>query len=239
MESKLAELVDRLKNAAGANLQSVVLFGSAVTGEFREGHSDLNILCLLEHATTNELSPLCATIGWWIAEGNPAPLVFTYDELTRSAHLSAIEMFDLKSHHRILFGPDWLESFRPPLHLHRLQVERQLHRERLRLRQALLAAPDKRKAQWAVMLSSASRFCTLFRHAIMAAGEPQPNTKREAVTAMAAWTGADPSGFEAVLDYREGKRTRRKIDLEAALHAYVEFVTLAANETTRRFADLR
>ena len=239
MESKLAEFVNRLQAAAGENLQSVVLFGSAVTGEFYAEHSDLNILCLLDHTSTNELSPLHATIAWWIDEGNPAPLVFTYDELTRSAHLSAIEMFDLKSHYRILFGPDWLENFQPPLHLHRSQVERQLHRERLRLRQAILAAPEKPRAHFAVMLSFASRFCTLFRHAIMAAGEPQPHSKRESVAAMAVWTGADPSGFEAVLDYREGKRKPRQIDIEAAFHAYLEFVTLAANETTRRFAELR
>lgn len=239
METKLAEFVNRLKDAAGENLQSVVLFGSAVAGEFYAEHSDLNILCLLEHTTTKELSPLHATVAWWIEEGNPVPLIFTYEELSRSAHLSAIEMFDLKAYHRILFGPDWLETFQPPLHLHRSQVERQLHRERLKLRQAILAAPDKPKAHFEIMLSFASRLCTLFRHAVMAAGEPPPHTKRESVAAIAAWTGADPAGFDAVLNFREGKRKPRGIDLEAAVHAYLEFVTLAANEVTRRFAHLR
>ncbi|MGH9737008.1 MAG: hypothetical protein ACRD4X_00255 [Candidatus Acidiferrales bacterium] len=239
MESKLAELVSRLQTAAGENLRSVVLFGSAVAGEFYAEHSDLNILCLLDRTSSVQLAQLHPAIAWWLAEGNPAPLVFTYEELTRSAHLSAIEMFDLKSNHRILFGPDWLEDFRPPLQLHRLQVERQLHRERLNLRQAILASPVKPKAHFDIMLSFASRFCTLFRHAVMAAGEPPPQTKRESVAAMAAWTGADPSGFEAVLDFREGKRKPRQIDFEAALHSYVEFITLAAYDATRRFAQLR
>ncbi|MGH9689044.1 MAG: hypothetical protein ACRD5K_18375 [Candidatus Acidiferrales bacterium] len=239
MESKLAELVNRLQEAAGENLRSVVLFGSAVAGEFYAEHSDLNILCLLDRTSSVELAQLHPAIAWWLGEGNPAPLVFTYEELTRSAHLSAIEMFDIKTHHRILFGPDWLDNFQPPLQLHRLQVERQLHRERLNLRQAILAAPEKPKAYLEVMLSSTSRFCTLFRHAVMAAGERPPNTKRESVAAMAAWTGADPSGFEAILDCKEGKRKPRQIDLEAALHSYVEFVTLAANETSRRFAQFR
>jgi hypothetical protein len=239
METKLAELVNRLQAAAGENLQSVVLFGSAVAGEFSAEHSNLNILCLLERMGATDLSQLRPALAWWIDEGYPAPLVFTFEELCRSAHLFAVEMFDIRNHHRILFGPDWLEKFQPPLQLHRLQVERELHRERLRLRQAILAASEKPPAQFEIMVSSASRFCALFRHAVMAAGEPQPQTKREAVGVIAAWTGADPSGFEAILDYREGKRKRRQIDLEAALHSYIEFVALAADEVTRRFGELR
>lgn len=239
METTLAEFVNRLQTAAGENLQSIVLFGSAVAGEFSAEHSNLNILCLLERTASAELSQLRPAVAWWLDEGYPVPLVFTYEEFCRSAHLFAIEAFDIKNYHRILFGPDWLENFRPSLQLHRLQVERELHRERLRLRQAVLAASEKPQAQIGLMLSSVSRFCSLFRHAVMAAGEPQPQTKREAVAAIAAWTGADPSGFDAILEYREGKRKRRKIDIEAALHAYLEFVVLAANEVTRRLAQRR
>ncbi len=236
MESKLAELVSRLQTATGENLQSVVLFGSAVAGEFSAEHSNLNILCLLERASASDLLRLRPAVAWWTEQGNPAPMIFTLEELRRSAHLFAIELFDIKNHHRILFGPDWLENFQVPLRLHRLLVESELHSYAITLRQEILAAPEKLQSRFDVMRSSVSRFCALFRHAAMAAGEPQPQSKRESVAAMAAWTGADPSGFEAVLDYREGKRKLRQIDLEAALHSYLEFVTLAAGEATRRFS---
>lgn len=239
LEAKLAEFVNRLKDAAGDNLRSVVLYGSAVSGEFCEGHSDLNILCLLENLATTDLAQLHPAVNWWIEEGNRAPLLFKFDELARSADLFAIEMFDIKNNHRLLFGPDWLENFHLPLQLHRLQVERDLHLERLKLRQAVLSAPQKPKTQLEIMLSSISRFCTLFRHAVTAAGEPAPQSKRESVAAIASWTGADPSGFESILDFREGKRKRRQIDLEATLHSYLEFVELAANEVDRRFAAHR
>jgi hypothetical protein len=239
MEAKLAEFVTRLQGAAGENLRSVVLYGSAVAGEFCKGHSDLNILCLLESLDAADLAQLQPTVSWWIGEGNRAPLLFKYDELVRSAGLFAVELFDVRNHHRVLFGPDWLENFQPPLDFHRLQVARELHRERLALRQSLLAAPDKSKAHLEIMLSSISRLCALFRHAVMATGEPAPRTKRAAVAAIAAWTGADPSGFEAILDYREGKRPRRQIDLEPSLHSYLAFVELAANEVDRRFSQLR
>jgi predicted nucleotidyltransferase len=239
LEAKLVEFVNRLKDAAGENLRSVVLYGSAVSGEFCENHSDVNILCLLESLATADLAQIHPAVSWWIEEGNRAPLFFKPDELARSADLFAIEMLDIKTNHRLLFGPDWLENFQLPLQLHRLQVERELHLERLNLRRAILAAPDNSKTQLEIMMSSISRLCTLFRHAVMAVGEPVPQNKRESVAAVASWTGADPSGFESILDYREGKRKRRQIDLEAALHSYLEFVELAANEVDRRFAARR
>jgi len=239
LEAKLAEFVNRLKDAAGENLRSVVLHGSAVSGEFCEGFSDLNILCLLESLATVDLAQIHPAVSWWIEEGNCAPVLFKFDELARSAHLFALEMVDIKNDHRVLFGPDWLEDFQPPLHLHGLQTVRELHLERLKLRQAILAAPQKSKAQLDVMLSSVSRFCTLFRHSVMAAGDPVPQTKREAVAAIASWTGADPSGFEVILDFREGQRKRRQIDIEASLHSFVEFAELAANEADRRLAARR
>ena len=50
METKLSELVARLKSAVGDNLKAVVLYGSAATGEFQGQHSDLNVLCVLDRA---------------------------------------------------------------------------------------------------------------------------------------------------------------------------------------------
>jgi len=54
-ETKLTELVNRLKEFAGANLECVILFGSAARGDFREGHSDLNVVCILHSLSVEEL----------------------------------------------------------------------------------------------------------------------------------------------------------------------------------------
>ena len=126
MESKLAELVERLKSAAHDNLRAVVLYGSAVTGEFLAEHSDLNILCVVERAGSADLENLHAVAEWWIRQKNAAPLIFTFEELRRSADVFAIELLDMKSHHRMLVGEDFLANFEVPLQLHRLQVEREL-----------------------------------------------------------------------------------------------------------------
>jgi len=234
MESKLTELVQKLNTAAGDNLRAIVLFGSAATGEFLAAHSDLNILCILERAGAAELENLHDVTSWWVRQRNPVPLVFTLEELRRSADIFAIELFDIQQSHRMLYGNDFLAAFEVPLHLHRLQVERELRTGWLRLRQAILTAPHDNKVLLGIMLDSISTFCTLFRHALLAMDQPMAASKREAVEQVAVLTGANPSAFQAILDLREGKRKHGEIDVEATLQTYLEFVEVVTDEVDRR-----
>jgi predicted nucleotidyltransferase len=234
MEAKLKELVERVKAAAGDNVKAIVLYGSGAAGEYSAGHSDLNILCIAERAGSAELEALHPVAEWWARAGNPPPLIFTLDELHRSADVFAIELLDMKQRHRILLGEDFLAQFEVPMKFHRLQVERELRTDWLRLRVAILTAPKKRNVHLGIMLQSVSTFCSLFRHALLAMGQPMPETKRQAVDALAAMTGADPTAFHAILDLREGKRKEGKIDVEEALHSYLDFVELVTNEVDRR-----
>jgi hypothetical protein len=234
MEAKLKELVERVKTVAADNVKTLVLFGSGAAGEYSAGHSDLNILCIVERAGSAELEALHPVAEWWARAGNPPPLVFTMDELRRSADVFAVELLDMKQRHRILLGEDFLEQFNVPMNLHRLQVERELRTDWLRLREAILTAPQKRNVSLGIMLQSVSTFCALFRHALLALGQPMPETKRQAVEALATMTGADPTAFFSVLDVREGKRKENKIVVEEALHSYLEFVELVTNEVDRR-----
>ncbi len=235
METKLSELVSRLKSAAGENLKAVVLYGSAATAEFQSQHSDVNVLCLLGRTALADLERLHFVAEWWINEKNPTPVIFTHEELMRSADVFAIELLDMKHRHRMLFGEDFLEKMEVPLKLHRLQVERELRANWMRLRQAIVAAEPKKRSHLGIMLSSLPTFCVLFRHALIGLGQPEPHTKREAVDGVAALTGANASGFQSILEFRAGKFKERDIDVEAVLQTYLEFVEIVTNEVDRRF----
>src|SRR5579864_3778985 len=103
MEKDLNALVEKLKKAAGANLTSVVLFGSAAGGQYQPKHSDLNVLCTLERLDGAALEALRPPVEWWVAKGNPHVLMFTMDELRCSADVFAIELLDIKARHKVLF----------------------------------------------------------------------------------------------------------------------------------------
>ena len=171
---------------------------------------------------------------WWIRRGHRPPLVFTLEELRRSADIFTIELLDMKSHHRILFGEDVLAEISVPLHYHAIQVERELRTDWLRLRQAMLAAPKKPKVYLELMVSSFSAFAALFRHALIALGEAPAESKREAIDRIAQFAGADPAGFHAILGIREGKGKEREIDVEKTLNQYFAFVEAVTDKFDRQ-----
>jgi hypothetical protein len=236
-DSKLDELVQKLKAAASDNLQAVILYGSAATEEFHSKHSDLNILCMVEQADAAHLEALHGPVEWWIRRGQRPPLVFTLEELRRSADIFTIELLDMKSRHRILLGENVLAEISVPLHYHAIQVERELRTDWLRLRQAILAAPKKSKVYLELMVSSFSAFAALFRHALLALGEAPAETKREAIDRIAQFAGADPAGFQTILGLREGKSSARDIDVEKTLNQYFAFVEAVTEKFDRRLDE--
>src|ERR1700747_2879109 len=122
-EEKLTEVVRRLQEAAGENLQSVVLYGSAARGDFHTHKSDLNLLCVLKSTKAAELSRIASWVRGWCGQlREPAPRIFTHEELIHSADVFAIELLDIGEAHRVLFGDDPVASIEVPMNLHRRRV---------------------------------------------------------------------------------------------------------------------
>lgn len=233
IDPKLNELVRKLTGAAGANLKSVILYGSAATEELHAKHSDLNLLCVVEQADAAHLEALHGAVQWWVRRGQRAPLVFTMDELRRTADIFAIELLDMKARHRVLHGEDVVTGLEVPMRFHTVQVERELRTNWLRLRQAVLVAPPKPKIYLELMTSSFSSFAALFRHALIALGEPPAETKREAIDRIAKFAAVDPSGFQAALAFREGKLKERDVDVEKTMNQYFTFVETVTEQFFR------
>jgi hypothetical protein len=242
MDAELATLVKDLEQAAGANLLSVILYGSAASGEFQAKHSDLNVLCLFDRLDAGVLSGISATTRAWTQKGHPAPLVFAARELVRAADIFAIELVDIKASHQVLHGADLVASIEVPMALHHLQVERELRQNLVRLREHYLARPKPREAVLELMTSSISSFTTLFRHAAIALGMPlaEPEKrlrKRAVVDHLAAALKFDARPFHAILDVREGKLARREIDVDATFREYLAGVDRVVDEVDRRLEE--
>jgi len=235
-ENDLKELVARLQEAAGDNLQAVVLYGSAADHEFHEQHSDLNVLCLLHRVSGTELAKLQPTGLWWSRKGHPSPLVFTLDELRHSADVFAIELLDMKRQHRMVWGEDFFDQLDVPMSMHRLQVERELRTSVVRLRQAFLRSRGRRGELTDLMIASASSFTALFRHSLIALGETPPESRREVANRLAAIAGFAPAAFLDVLDLREGKQGAGEINAERVFEEYLDAVARVAEEMDRRLA---
>jgi hypothetical protein len=232
-EKDLNELVARLKQAAGSNLSAVVLYGSAVDHDFHE-HSDLNVLCLLHRLEGAVLESLRPAGVWLSHKGHPPPLILTLAELRNSADVFSIELLDMKARHRMLEGEDFLAELQVPMAQHKLQVERELRVNVMRLRQSYLRIAGRRSELAELLIASASSFGTLFRHVLIALGQEAPSSAREAADRLAKLFAVSAAPFHLVLDLREGKSAGGEMNLEAVFAPYLDLVTRVAEEIDRR-----
>src|ERR1700691_2282346 len=188
-EKKINDFVSRLRTAAGANLESVILFGSAVAGHFHPEFSNVNLFCVIRDSSFSALEALAPAVKWWDAQKQPPPLFMTRDEIERSVDVFTIELIDMQQHHRVLFGEDVVQGLSIPAKLHSIQVEYELREKLALLRQHLVLAAGNDSRMWEVLLRSVSSFATLFRHALIVLGRPAPAGKREAVQTLATQIG--------------------------------------------------
>ena len=114
-EKRLNEFVDRLRQAAGDNLESVVLYGSAVSGEYDPEFSNINLLCFLRDTSYPKLQGLAPTVEGWFKDGHRPPLFITREELERSTDVFVIELMDIRRQHKVLFGPDYVGTLEIPM----------------------------------------------------------------------------------------------------------------------------
>jgi len=224
-EKQIDEFVGRMRQAAGENLQSVILYGSAASGEFHAEFSNVNLLCVLREASYATLNALAPAVDWWTRQKRHVPLVLTGEELQRSADVFSIELLDMKQRHRVLFGTDVLATLTIPMHFHRAQLEYELREKTILLRER----------------GSLSTFVTLFRHSLIALGQTPPESKRETIQALAQRIQFDPSAFVQLLDIREQKADEKQFDAADVFARYLAAIqqVTAAVDRMLDSAELR
>jgi predicted nucleotidyltransferase len=232
IKEDLDQFVERLQAAAGPNVESVVLYGSAARSDFNEQYSDLNLLVVLSETRGASLDQLVPLVEWWTKKRQQRPPLFiTEDELRTSADVFAIETLDIKESHRVLAGRDVVASIEVPMNLHRVQLEHELRTVLLKLRQHyLLARNDEHELQHA-LAKSASSIMTLFRHALIALGKPVSDSRRGVVAQIAELDGIDGAPLNAALDLREGRRVEAGID--TLYHRYMDSVAALVRHIDR------
>jgi Nucleotidyltransferase domain len=231
-EKKIEDFVRRLRAAAGTNLESVILFGSAVAGDFHPEFSNVNLFCVLRDSSFNALQTIAPAVKWWDGQKQPPPLFMTRQEIERSTDVFTIELIDMQQHHRVIFGTDVLQGLSIPADLHRLQVEYELREKLALLRQHSVLASGNDSRLWEVLLRSVSSFATLFRHVLLVLGHGAPIGKREAVLALSKQIAFDPSAVLQVLDVRERRSNHKNLDVADVFSRYlaaVEQVTTAVD----------
>ena len=202
VEHKLSELIERSKKAFGSRLVAIVLYGSAAGDDWNKDSSDLNVLCVLDRLSHEELGAAEPVLRWWEEAGNPPPLFLTSEEVRSSTDCFPMEFRDMQEHRRVLLGPDLISDLQVDNKFYRAQVEHELRAKQLRLRQRAAEVLSQPLRLERLMVDSVSTFCVLGRHALILSGRPPRWKKREVVDALSSALGRRLTAIDEILAIR-------------------------------------
>lgn len=183
------ELAERIQQQPGVKTRCIMLYGSAATGDHLGQKSDYNVLVVLERLDVDVLDALAPVVALWMRGKNPPPMLFTLDQLRRSADVFPIELTDIREHHKLLAGENVLADLAVEKNHLRLQLERELRTRLIALRQRYLGVAGRPQEVLALMLDSLSTFLVLFRAALRLFQDTVPPGKLDALAALAPHVG--------------------------------------------------
>jgi predicted nucleotidyltransferase len=221
LEAALTRLVGALRSAFEAELQAVVLYGSAAVDDFLPGESDVNLLVLLREVTPAALRRAKRPLDLWPDEPDLIPLFLSPPELAASADVFPIELLDMRDRHRLLWGEDPLRGLEVDPAALRRQLESELRGKWLRLRQAYLRDSGDPVALRSLMRESLSTFQALFAAALRLHGDPEPPHRHELFARAWEVFDLDATVLERAVAVKEGHPGWPDTEMESAFERYI------------------
>lgn len=178
---------EQVRKAFGARLLSVVLYGSAASGDYVHGRSDLNLALVLETVALEDLERCRPFLDGWRKDGIALPLLLTPTDIQRSADIFPVEFLDICEYHVLLHGADFFADLDIDPRYLRFQVEHELKAKILSLREAYLGGLDRGTPEALVeelFETSVPSVIALGRNLLRASGQRPPTRRRDAPAAL-------------------------------------------------------
>lgn len=202
MRNQFEAFIDDLRATHGRNLASVILYGSAATGDYVQEVSDFNILIALDKITPRDLRQAHASVREWAKLGQPVPVYFTVSELQNAADVFPIEFHQMETARKVLYGKDVLADVTISDKYLRHQVEYELRSKLILLRRQYIPASASVEGLKSLMAESLASFAALFKAVLLLLGMQAPKSKHEAVALIVQQFNLDGSSFEKIFNIR-------------------------------------
>jgi predicted nucleotidyltransferase len=203
----LAPLLSETDRMLGSRY-SAILYGSAARGDFIPGHSDVNLMLIVEDATPEIIRSLGQALKPWRKARLAPPLLMSRREWERATDAFPIEVTDMRASYQVLRGDDLLSSAEVlPSDLRRA-LEREFRGKLLRLRQGYAALTPDPGALGALATQSAGTVMVLLRSLLALLGKPAPADPIDLAHAAETAVGASEESVARVVRHRGEKGWR-------------------------------
>ncbi len=215
MQQQFSAFIDDLKATHGANLASVILYGSAAVGDFISTASDYNLLIALREIRPKDLRDAHACMREWQRMGHPVPVYFTVAELKEAGDVFPIEFHQMEQARKVLYGEDVLADVKISDAFLRHQTEYELRSKLLQLRRLYIPASVASDKLCGLMSESLVSFVALFRAVLLLHKVAPPLTKSAIIDATVKHLKIDGEPFEKIIEIRKNSASNSLNEISA------------------------
>lgn len=217
-KKRIQDFTQSLKDIYQRNLVSLVLYGSAASGEFVSKRSNLNMLAVLENADPQELKKASKLIKKFRTIN---PLFLTEDYIASSTDVFPIEFLDMQENYFLLYGKDILKNININTSNLRFQCEQELKAKLINLRQAYLRTHGDKTGLGSILFKSFTSILHILRNVLRLKGKRVPYLKREIINEISQQFNIDKTIWEEIL---AAKNKQVKLGSKEIESLFVDFV---------------
>jgi predicted nucleotidyltransferase len=218
------EFSREMQNLFQKDLISIVLFGSAATKDFVPGRSDINFLVGLTPEGIKNVDRVHSRLASWRRKNISLPLFLTRSYIQASLDSFPVEFLNMRSAYHVIYGEDILDGLSFRNEDLRLQCERELKGDLLKLRQGYLRAAGSTRKMVDLISQSLVAFVSIFRALLYLKNVSLPERRMEIITTACRDFGFDEDLFAWLLAVKKREVRPKKDELEKRLRRYIESV---------------
>jgi len=208
----------------GDELRSLILFGSGATEEYRPERSDLNFIVVLGENAIRNIRHVQSHVARWRADRISLPLFVTEKYIKESLDTFPIEFLNMQTAYQVLEGEDVLKGLKFRKEHIRLQCERELKGNLLKLRQGFIRTRGRSRELKGLISDSIISFVSLFRAILFLKDRQVPSNRQEAVLAVCREFKLDEGLFSILFSIHADAAKIKKSRMAELAERYIEAV---------------
>jgi len=225
-QTLLRDYVKEVKGVFGEQLEGMLLYGSAVRGEFLPGRSNLNVLLLVASYRSAVLKQYSALHRQWSKEQIVVPLFLTEEELRTSAAVFPLEFLEIQDHHRVLGGRDPFIGFHVKTDRLREAVVQGFMSNLFRLRQRYVEGAGSDEATTMLLPLSITAALPLLRGVQRLFGRPVLSHSEAVIKDVGGLLNLDLQGLLDALLLKRGQISPGPQEVPRLFDRYLQATTL-------------
>ncbi|MGD0337083.1 MAG: hypothetical protein ABSB18_08345 [Candidatus Omnitrophota bacterium] len=218
LKNKIKSFVQGLDNIYGTELVSVVIYGSAASGEFVERHSNLNVLIVLKNTGLEDIKK---AFGLMSKYRLIKPLFMTEEYINSSTDVFPIEFLDMQENYSVLYGKDVLKDIKVDTRNLRFQCEGELKAKLLSLKHMYMTVNRNKETLRQLLLKSFTSILHIMRNILRLKGKKPAYKKEELLKEISGEFSVDISIWQKILQAKKREVKLRGQEIETIFSGFV------------------